>query len=640
VRPWRQQHQKSLTAPNSSVFAMSLRKSERKRKAVTIWEEKEAPSAANDPIIPRKAARTEPETALKAIATGPLPGTTKIDSTALPELPEYLPPLELHYKPSESIATGLSELHTFQQLFTQEVVDIIVNATNSYAENAREKAEIFQTARSWDPVNSTDIWRYFGCLLYMGEHGEKESRVYWSSLHQLGQFLSLSRFEQIHRYLAIRDESVHPRQDNENFAWKLEPVGTIIRRNCKQNWFPSSHICIDEAMIPFRGRSHHTVKLPHKPISEGYKVWILGDNGYAYDWLWHSGDDGPEGIPKKGITTAQRVPNGPKTVHLAPTFALIIRLAERLREYHPQRIFCLFLDNLFLNTTVAHALLAMNICCMGTTRKNAQGVPPWLVEMKNNNHGLVWNSTLGEVVGYTLCFLWQDNNAVLGITTAYRLNETVECLRKRPSPTSTNARIVRPVFGDLVEKKLFIPRAINEYNHHMNGVDRNNQLRKHLSVHRAFERRIWVPQLYFMVDICVINSYLIWKGKKSDTSHHSHRQYHSTLAQACLQVPYSDRAVLTANSCRRSIFLPSINVEAPSHAWKRWEKRGHCVWCKTHVEKWVPKRPSIMQEIVNEASQKRRTRQSQSWGGCQGCSVYLCQKGPCIELFHSQKHQN
>jgi hypothetical protein len=27
------------------------------------------------------------------------------------------------------------------------------------------------------------------------------------------------------------------------------------------------------------------VKLPNKPIKEGYKVWVLGDGGYVYDWL-------------------------------------------------------------------------------------------------------------------------------------------------------------------------------------------------------------------------------------------------------------------------------------------------------------------------------------------------------------------
>jgi hypothetical protein len=87
----------------------------------------------------------------------------------------------------------------------------------------------------------------------------------------------------------------------------------------------------------------------------------------------------------------------------------------------------------------------------------------------------VWNSALAEIVESTLCFLWQDNNTVLGLTTAHRFkNDTVERLRKRPSPTSTNARIVRPVFGDLPAKWLRIPRAINDYNHFMNGVNRSN----------------------------------------------------------------------------------------------------------------------------------------------------------------------
>jgi hypothetical protein len=82
---------------------------------------------------------------------------------------------------------------------------------------------------------------------------------------------------------------------------------------------------------------------------------------------------------------------------------------------------------------------------------------------------------LAEIVDLTLCFLWQDNNAVLGITTAYTVkNNTVLRLRNRPSPTSTNARIVRPVFGEETSKRLAIPRVIDRYNYHINGVDRHN----------------------------------------------------------------------------------------------------------------------------------------------------------------------
>jgi hypothetical protein len=71
----------------------------------------------------------------------------------------------------------------------------------------------------------------------------------------------------------------------------------------------------------------------------------------------------------------QRVPQGPDIIRLAPTFALIIRLATRLRRIHSERVFCLFLDNLFLNINVSHALLALDICYIGTTRKNASGIP-------------------------------------------------------------------------------------------------------------------------------------------------------------------------------------------------------------------------------------------------------------------------
>jgi Transposase IS4 len=155
---------------------MSLRRSKRTPVPRTIWEEKGAPSAASDPKITKKTARTEEKTALKPIAVGSLPETLEFDEDNLPELPTYQPPLDLQFQASKSLITGLSELETFQQLLTPAIIDQIVTATNSYAVNARNtedfEEELKIYARSWKPVDSADIWRFIGCLLYMGAHKE------------------------------------------------------------------------------------------------------------------------------------------------------------------------------------------------------------------------------------------------------------------------------------------------------------------------------------------------------------------------------------------------------------------------------------------------------------------------------------
>ena len=64
----------------------------------------------------------------------------------------------------------------------------------------------------------------------------------------------------------------------------------------------------------------------------------------------------------------------------------------------------------------------------------------------------------------------------MGITTSFSLQQKVFRERKRPTETSTNARIVRPVFGDAIRKKLWIPTVIDEYNHNMNKMNQANQL--------------------------------------------------------------------------------------------------------------------------------------------------------------------
>ena len=321
-----------------------------------------------------------------------------VEKVAAPEilvnpLPNYQPPLRLIPFASRLRIHPQSPIEAFQIFLTQENVATIVSNTNSYAENDREATRPPAIrGRAWQPTTASEIWRYIGCLLYMGIHIEKERRDYWQEsrrlgAHRLGVFLSLTRFEQIHRYFTIRDGSVSPPSRDDEFTWHLEPVATKIREACQQNWSPGSHLAIDESMIPYRGRSNHTVKMKNKPIPEGYKVWVLAEQGYIWSFLWYSAVTGTEGIPKKGDLIDLPVPF--RSIRHATTFATVIRLAQHL-PVNPvfPRVHCLFLDNLFLNHDVCFTLLALNIACMGTTRKNAQGISPRLVAMKEQNQGL------------------------------------------------------------------------------------------------------------------------------------------------------------------------------------------------------------------------------------------------------------
>ena len=60
---------------------------------------------------------------------------------------------------------------------------------------------------------------------------------------------------------------------------------------------PHREVSVDEAMIPFKGRSTLKQYMPQKPVKRGIKVWMLADttNGYVTSLEVYTG--------KKGNTT-------------------------------------------------------------------------------------------------------------------------------------------------------------------------------------------------------------------------------------------------------------------------------------------------------------------------------------------------
>jgi hypothetical protein len=67
----------------------------------------------------------------------------------------------------------------------------------------------------------------------MGVHKEARHEEHWSKTGYLSKFLSLIRYEQIHRYFTLQDGAINPKKEEETFVWQVEPIATIVKRNCR-----------------------------------------------------------------------------------------------------------------------------------------------------------------------------------------------------------------------------------------------------------------------------------------------------------------------------------------------------------------------------------------------------------------------
>ena len=72
---------------------------------------------------------------------------------------------------------------------------------------------------------------------------------------------------------------------------KLEPLNDTLRRLFKKYWKTGIYLAIDETIQRFIGRVKEIVNIPSKPILEGFKIWVLANVRYIFDWLYYAKRD-------------------------------------------------------------------------------------------------------------------------------------------------------------------------------------------------------------------------------------------------------------------------------------------------------------------------------------------------------------
>jgi hypothetical protein len=101
-------------------------------------------------------------------------------------------------------------------------------------------------------------------------------------------------------------------------------------------------------MLKFKGRIMQKITIPSKPIPTGFKLFILSDSGYIYNWEYTS-----PSLIKRVLKEKKRISINilisTISTFLNPTQSIIIRLIECLSIYiNKSLLFYLFLDNLLV----------------------------------------------------------------------------------------------------------------------------------------------------------------------------------------------------------------------------------------------------------------------------------------------------
>ncbi|KAK0367501.1 hypothetical protein CLIM01_15142 [Colletotrichum limetticola] len=340
-------------------------------------------------------------------------------------------------------------------------------------------------------------------------------------------------------------------------------------------------------MVRFTGRSLETTTIPTKPIPTGYKIWILAQSGYCVRWLWH-------------VHVPQARPAGAaagKLALLTPTQQVVTTLISLL----PAATYHVFLDNLFASIRLFRTLRNQQVGASGTCRKD-----------KVNQ------------------FTWKDNALVLFLSTVFQDGHEVIRSRRRPAGDSAAKKAARQVFGSDVRKNLPVPRAIDEYNHKMNGVDVSDQMRSYYQYSHPIRRGGWQSIAWnFLLEVVVVNSFLLqlW-GSPRWQKVKTHYQWRQLLAAQLIQQFGPLAGGRRLSRPRRATDKRNTSIPWEHHQKGSRKVNSPCSYCGSLK---ALRARQTLGEISGNALTRKKTRKD-----CLDCNVPLCIDRDCWYLWHTQ----
>lgn len=245
--------------------------------------------------------------------------------------------------------SGPSDFYSL--MVPDDIFERIARETNIYAQQLISKDTIKRVSRlkNWTDTNKSEIKKMFGLIMYMGLVRLPKLSDYWSNDDMFGQQyaknrMSRHRFELLLRMLHFSDNTQATSHDR---LYKIRSLVDELNVNFRAHFTPDISLCVDEGMIPFRGRIIFRQYLKQKRHKYGIKIFKLCT------------------VP--GYTCKLEVYAGKHcdTTNTTPTQVVMSLCRHLFQKGH-----VLYTDNWYTSIDLAEKLLLEEMHLVGTLRKN------------------------------------------------------------------------------------------------------------------------------------------------------------------------------------------------------------------------------------------------------------------------------
>ncbi|XP_067121319.1 piggyBac transposable element-derived protein 4-like [Centruroides vittatus] len=474
----------------------------------------------------------------------------------------------------------------FDHFFPQELVELIVNETNKYANkyiklrrmNRMQKKS--SRDKSWTDTNPDEIRVLLALFILQGIVVKPELQMYFSRSKIIDtpffyEVMSRDRFQILLSFLHFNKKLERCKSNSNYDLLQIKPVLNMLSERWQSTYAPERDVCIDESLLLWKGQFKWKIYVPRRRNRLGIKSYKLCESstGYVYNLMIYSGDktDIPDKIQDVDLK------------YFGKPAQIVLTLMESLLN----RGHRLYVDNFYASPKLFDALVEKKTDAVGTVRCNRKGMPKKLMLRKD------------AVAAYyrkkLMALKWVSKREV------YMLSTIHDDSMKTNSNNSKH----------LATK----PKVIFDYNSGMGGVDLSDQRITDYSLAKKRTTKYYIKMFRHLLDITILNSFIIYKKCGHNITHLNFRM---ELVKDIIDHH------LKGDGLRRRKTYESVTNDV-----SRRLLGNHFISQNSRSSDRTLRRPCV----VCSANHVRRNVIYR----CQQCGVALCAV-PCFEIFHTQEH--